>query len=84
MAADRQQAHHLLDQLDTGQFAAVTRLLEVMVCSDRVQEPLTEEERLAGASSRDWFDRNPEGIDLETIVAECGLTMDDIRKRASE
>jgi len=31
MDADKQHAHQLIDQLDPGQLAAVTRLLEVIV-----------------------------------------------------
>jgi hypothetical protein len=77
MDFDRQHAHRLLDQLGSGQLAAVVKLLEVM--TDRAEEPLTQEDRTAIAVSREWFDKNPDGIAFEQVVADCGLTMDEIR-----
>jgi hypothetical protein len=77
MNIDKQHAHQLLDRLDPGQLAAVVELIEVMLHPD--DEPLTEEDRRAVAASREWFQKNPDGIPFEQVVAECGLTMDDIR-----
>lgn len=75
---DRQQAHQLLDQLGPAQFDAVVKLLEVMIGDE--DEELTEEDRRAVAASRDYFRQNPEGgISFEQVVAECGLTMDQVR-----
>ena len=82
MAADRQHAHELLDRLDSGQFAAIANLLEVMadplgrslssVPPD--DEPLTEQETAALEASKDWFRRNP-GIPHEQILREFGLDL---------
>jgi hypothetical protein len=80
---DRQQAHQLLDQLGAAQFDAVVRLLEVMLRGD--DEELTAEDRRAVAASREHFRRNPEsGIPFEQVVAECGLTMDQVRHHQAE
>jgi len=77
--SDRQQAHQLLDQLGPAQLDAVVKLLEVMI-GDEDDEELTEEDRRAIAASRDYFRQNPEGgIPFEQVVAECGLTMDQVR-----
>ena len=76
---DRQQAHQLLDQLGPAQFNAIVKLLEVMIGGEDDEE-LTEEDRRAVAASRDYFRQNPEGgIPFEQVVAECGLTMDQVR-----
>ena len=76
---DRQQAHQLLDQLGPAQLDAVVKLLEVMI-RDEDGEDLTAEDCHAVAASRDYFRQNPEGgIPFEQVVAECGLTMDQVR-----
>src|SRR5260370_39513836 len=79
----KQHAHQLLEQLGPGQIAAIVQLLEVMVHPD--DEPLTEEDRRAVAFSREWFRQTPEGgVPFEQGVAECGFTMDRIRKYKGE
>ena len=83
---DKQYAHHLLDQLGPGQLDAVVRLLEVLTdpeaASIRIapidDEPVTEEEERAVAASKEWLKNNP-GIPFEEVVAELGLTMEQIR-----
>jgi hypothetical protein len=81
---DRQQAHQLLDQLGPAQLDAIVRLLEVMICEEGDEE-LTAEDRRAVAASRDYFRQNPEGgIPFEQVVAECGLTMDQVRRHQGE
>jgi hypothetical protein len=80
---DRQQAHQLLDQLGPAQFDAVVRLLEVIL-SDDDEEP-TAEDRRALAASREYFRQNPEGgIPFEQVVADCGFTMDQVRRHQGE
>ena len=80
--SDRQQAHQLLDQLGPAQLDVVVKLLEVMI-GDEDDEELTEEDRRAIAASRDYFRQNPEGgIPFEQVVAECGLTMDQVRHQS--
>lgn len=81
---DRQHAHQLLDQLGPGQFDAVAKLLEVMTL-DEDGEELTEADRRAVAASRDYFRQNPEGgIPFEQVVADCGLTIDQVRHHQDE
>jgi hypothetical protein len=81
---DRQQAHQLLDQLGPDQFDAIVKLLEVIV-RDEDDEELTAEDRRAIAASRDYFRQNPEGgIAFEQVVAECGFTMDQVRRQQGE
>ena len=76
---DRQQAHRMLDQLGAAQFDAVVRLLEVIL-SDVDEEPAAEDRR-ALTASREYFRQNPEGgIPFEQVVAECGFTMDQVRR----
>jgi hypothetical protein len=72
----KQHARELIDQLGPHQIGAVVRLLEVMTADDE----LTEEDRRAVASSREYFRQGGEGISLEQIAAECGLTTDQIRE----
>ena len=80
---DRQHAHQLLDQLGAAQFDAVARLLEAILRDDD-EEP-TAEDRRALAASREYFRQNPEGgIPFEQVVAECGLTMDRVRRHQGE
>jgi hypothetical protein len=92
MAADRQLAYKLIDQLDGSQLDKVVRLLETIV--DPVSraianaplddEPLTEEDRRAVAESREWFKMIPEGISFETILADCGLTLDELKNAPAD
>jgi hypothetical protein len=80
MAANTKQlAHELLDQLAPGQLAAVVHLLEVMIEDE--EDELTEEDRQAIRSSREYFRENPDGgLSFEDMVAGCGFTMDQVRK----
>jgi hypothetical protein len=81
---DRQQAHELLDQLSPTQLDAVANLIEVMIGEDDDEE-LTDEDRRAVAASREYFRENPDGgIPFEQVVAECGLTMDQVRRHQGE
>ena len=75
----KQLAHELLDQLAPGQLSAVVHLLKVMV--DDEEDELTEEDRQAIRSSREYFRENPDGgLSFEDMVAGCGFTMDQVRK----
>ena len=88
MAADKQHAHDLLDQLDPGQFDAVVRLLEVLTDPETSSigaapiddEPATEEEEHAVAVSKEWFKKH-QGVPFEEVIAELGFTMEQIRGR---
>lgn len=75
----KQHAHELLDQLGPGQLAAVVHLLEVMIATE--EDEMTEEDRQAIRSSREYFRENPNGgLSFEDMVASSGFTMDQIRK----
>lgn len=83
---ERQQAHAYLDHLSAAQLSAVRGLLESML--DPVSralanapiddEPTTEEEEREATEARDWLKHNP-GIPFEQVVAELGLTMEEVR-----
>ena len=76
MPADRQHAHHLLDQLGPGQLAAVIRLLEAIVSPNEDGDILSNAERKAVADADEWLKHN-QPIPNEEVLAEFGLTMDD-------
>jgi hypothetical protein len=81
---EREKAHQLLDRLDPAQLDAVATLLEVMVRDEAPKEP-TAEDRSAVAAARDHFRQSPEGgIPFEQVVAECGLTMEQVRHQWGE
>ena len=84
----RQQAHELIDRMAPSQVYAVVGLLETML--DPVSraianapfddEPETEEERQAVAASKAWMADHPgQGIPHEEILAEFGLSAEDLR-----
>jgi len=84
MSDARRHAHELIDRMPETQLSAVVGLLETIV--DPVaaalrnapvdDEPVTEEEELAVAKSREWLKHNP-GIPIERVVAELGFTMEE-------
>jgi len=44
----------------------------------------TAEDRRAIARSREYFQQNPEGgVPFEQVVAECGFTMDQVRRTSA-
>ena len=55
---------------------------EVMLTDTRVDDDdeLTEGDRQAIAASREYFRQCGDGISFEQVVADCGLTMDQIRE----
>jgi len=83
MAADRQHAHHLLDQLGPGPLAAVVHLLETMVAPDEDGDTLSHAERKAVAEADEWLKHN-QPIPHADVLAEFGLTMNDWEKMAEE
>lgn len=80
MANEKQHAHQLLDQLDSGQLAAVIHLLEVMTNpisrslgkADVEEEEVSSETIAALTRSRASLARG-EGIPHEDIKCEFGL-----------
>jgi hypothetical protein len=83
MAADRQHAHQLLDQLGPGQLAAVVHLLETLVSPDEDGDTLSNAERKAVAEADEWLKHN-KPLPHEEVLAELGLTMADWEKMADE
>jgi len=91
MAADREHAHQLIEQLAPVQLDAVVRLLEIM--TDPVtgalrhgpvdDEPFTDAERKAVAEADEWLKHN-QPIPHEEVLAELGFTMADWEKMADE
>jgi len=85
MAADKQHAHKLIEQLAPGQVPAAIGMLERLL--DPVaraianapidDEPVTEEEEKALEESREWFKHN-KGIPHERVMAEMGITQEEI------
>jgi hypothetical protein len=73
----KQHAHELIDRLGPEKLKAVVGVLEVMVDDD---DELTEGDRRAITASREYFRQGGDGISFEQVVADCGLTMDQIRE----
>jgi len=78
----KDHAHRLLDQLDPGQFDAVSRLLEEMAdpvaralaAAPADDEPVTEQDRRRFHEGEAWFaNRDGKGIPMEDVIA--GLVM---------
>jgi hypothetical protein len=90
MASDtRSHVHALVDQLPSGQLAAVETLLQSMLDSLAKKladagiddEPFTEEDRQAVAEAEEWS-RHNKPIPLEDVLADLGLTMADWERMA--
>jgi hypothetical protein len=85
MAADKQHAHELIEQLAPSQVPAAIGMLERLL--DPVaraianapidDEPLTAEDKIALAEAREWSKHN-KGIPHEQVLAELGITQEDI------
>ena len=89
-ASEKRQAHELIERLAPSQVSAVVGLLQGML--DPVaraianapidDEPVTEEERQAVARSEAWFqERGGNGIPMEEVVADFGLTVEDLARK---
>ena len=81
----KQHAHGMIERLAPEKLTAVVGLLEVLLDPlDRAlaaagmdDEPVTEKERRDIEASREWFIHN-EGIPFEQVVANLGLTMEEV------
>jgi hypothetical protein len=78
MSDTRQHAHELIDRLHEAQLSTVVGLLETIVNPALEDEDISEEEAQAAARSKEWFKHNP-GTPFEEVVAELGLTMEQVR-----
>jgi hypothetical protein len=90
MAADKQHAHELIEQLHPNQVPEAIGMLESLL--DPVaraianapidDEPESDEERQAVARSKAWFKkRDGQGISHDEILAEFGATPEDLKKK---
>jgi hypothetical protein len=88
MAADKQHAHELIEQLAPSQVPAAIGMLERLL--DPVaravanapidDEPETEDERQAVAKSKAWFkQRGGQGIPQEEVLTDLGLSLTTVR-----
>ena len=83
--SERQQVHFLLDALPDAKVPAVRGMLEAMLDPVSIalanapidDEPLTVEEIKALDESREWLRHNA-GIPHEWVLAELGITQDEI------
>jgi len=79
---DKQHVVELLDRLGPDQLSAVAKLLEVIVHDD--DDILTDEDRRAVAASREYFRKGGAGVPFEQLVADLGLTMEQVRNNKSD
>jgi hypothetical protein len=88
MAANKQHAHELIEQLAPSQVPAaigmLERLLDPVACAIANapvdDEPESEDERQAVAKSKAWFkQRGGQGTPHEEVLADFGLTADDLK-----
>jgi hypothetical protein len=70
------RAHELIGQLPPQKLAAVVQLMKVMLDDDGDGE-LTEETRQRLLESKAYFDNGGQGVPMEEVLAEFGLTMAD-------
>jgi|WetSurMetagenome_2_1015567.scaffolds.fasta_scaffold120531_2 hypothetical protein len=75
----RQQAHELIDRLDSGQVSAVVSILQILLDpasrAHGKDRPISEEETLSIADA--WLSNR--GIPDEQVLAEFDLTAEDFR-----
>jgi len=90
MAADKQHAHELIDQLPPSQVPAAIDMFESLLdpvaraisTAPTDDEPESEDERKAVAKSKAWFkQRGGQGIPHEKVLADFGLTPDDLKRK---
>jgi len=91
---EKHHAHELIERLPDSQIGTAVRFLEFMLLDPVARtlatappddEPVTEQDRRAVAASREYFRQDPEGgIPFEQVVAECGFTMDQVRRHQGE
>lgn len=85
---EKNQAHELIERLAPNQVSAVVGLLEAMVRpvsragardTPTDDEPLTPEAEGALNQAREWLMHNT-GIPHEQVLAELGITMEEIKR----
>lgn len=87
---EKHQAHELIERLAPSQVSAVVGLLEAMLDpvsraianASADDEPESDQERQGIAESKKWFERRGgQGIPQEEVLADFGLTSDDVKKQ---
>ncbi len=93
MADPKEQAHELIERLAPRQVSAVVSLLETMLdpvsraigVAPAEDEPDDPSENQAVAQSKTWFAAHGyDGIPHEEVLAEFGLTVDDVKVRKNQ
>ncbi|MBZ5620066.1 MAG: hypothetical protein LAQ69_15280 [Acidobacteriia bacterium] len=87
LTQERQKAHAFLDRLPPDQVSAVRGLLESMLTplgrklalAPIDDEPLTPEDEAAIDAAKASLERN-EGVSMEEVIADFGLTLDEFHK----
>lgn len=80
---ERERAHALVDQLAPRQLEAIRNLLEAMTPGREEDEEISAAEEAAVARSKEWFREN-EGVPFDEVVADLGLSMEQIRAAARD
>src|SRR5713226_4789395 len=92
MAKSKAQAHELIERLAPSQISVVVSLLETMldpvsraVANAPVDDELEDAaERQTVAASKTWFEKHGgQGISHEEVLADFGLTPNDLHSRKS-
>jgi hypothetical protein len=90
MAADKQHAHELIEQLTPNQLPAAIGMLESLldpvsraIASAPIDdEPESPDEHRAVAKSKAWFnERGGHGIPHEEVLSDFGLTPNDLKSK---
>ena len=93
--ATKERLHELVDALPPGKVGAANKYLESLVSDDDAflealrnapedDEPLTEEEAESIRRGIAYFESGGKGIPMEEILAEFGLTMEDLHDTADK
>lgn len=80
---ERERVHALVDQLAPRQLEAIRNLLEAMTPGREEDEEISAAEEAAVARSKEWFREN-EGVPFDEVVADLGLSMEQIRAAARD
>ena len=89
-APDKQHAHELIERLPASQIGTAVRFLEFMLLDPVTRalatapidgEPLTDEDVRRIEAGQAYFRQGGKGISMEEILAEFGVTPEDLRSK---
>jgi hypothetical protein len=83
-ATNRQEAHQLLELLDSGQLNAVVHLLKVMVGSITEAELDQQEEDAVAEAKEALRQSGGRVIPHDEVLADFGLTLEDFQRMADK